>query len=139
MLSSHVHNNNLLLELPEEWPEVRLRLGVSGAGQFSLDPALHVILSAVEIFGPNAQKELENRDANVRDKLNKPESAGEWELPSHARLNNQRYSRVASYPQNLVNDFLVPIVVSCAQSFTKSLRDSFHHKQVIKNCPFSNL
>lgn len=49
--------DTLLTQFPEERFEVGLGLGVGGAGQFALDTALHVFLSAVQVFGPNAQKE----------------------------------------------------------------------------------
>lgn len=39
-------------------------------------------------------------------------------------------SSVLSYPKNFVNYFLVPIIISCTQSFTKSLKQSLDHKQV---------
>lgn len=36
---------------------------------------------------------------------------------------------VLPYPQKLVNNILVPIIISCAQSFTKSLKESFSHQK----------
>lgn len=60
--SCHFHNYYLLFELSEEWSEVRFRLGVSCTGQFTLDTSLHVVFSAVEIFGPNAKKKLQPKE-----------------------------------------------------------------------------
>lgn len=58
---SQFHNNYLLFELSEKRSKVRLGLRVSCTGQFALHTSLHVILSAVEIFGPNAKKKLQNK------------------------------------------------------------------------------
>lgn len=56
------HKNYLLPELPEERFEVRLCLRVCRTGQLALNAALHVVLSAVQIFGPNAKKKLESNN-----------------------------------------------------------------------------
>lgn len=56
------HNYYLLFELSEKWSKVWLGLGVSCTGQFALHTSLHMFLSAVEIFGPNAKKKLHNKE-----------------------------------------------------------------------------
>lgn len=61
-MSSQFRNYYLFFELSEKWSKVRLGLGVSCTGQFALHASLHVVLSAVEIFGPNAKKELQNKE-----------------------------------------------------------------------------
>lgn len=48
----------LLFEFAEERSEVGLSLGVCCTGQFALNASLHVVLSAVKIFGPNSQQKL---------------------------------------------------------------------------------
>lgn len=62
-MSSQFRNYYLLFELSEKWSEVRLSLGVSCTGQFALHASLHVVLSAVEIFGPNAKKKLQTKES----------------------------------------------------------------------------
>lgn len=57
------HKPYLLPELPKKRFEVRFGLGVRGTGQFPLNTALHVVLAAVQIFGPDTEKKLEwNRE-----------------------------------------------------------------------------
>lgn len=59
---SQFHNYYLLFELSEKWSKVRLGLGVSCTGQFALHTSFHMFLSAVELFGPNAKKKLQNKE-----------------------------------------------------------------------------
>lgn len=56
-----ISTSYLLPELPEKRFEVRLGLGVGCTGHLALNPSLHVVLSAVQIFCPNTKKKLEKQ------------------------------------------------------------------------------
>lgn len=58
---STLYTHYLLSELPKKWSEVRFSLGVGRTGQLALHTSLHVVLSAVQIFGPNTKKKLERK------------------------------------------------------------------------------
>lgn len=168
---STLHKCYLLPELPEERLQVRLCLRVGCTGQLPLHTALHVVLPAVQIFGPNTKKKLEpNRnwcyiikECNGGGKLlcnnysvfrlptsnkrisylcvfnnNSSILAQKRKMSSYNKPQHESQLYLVSissiyislpYPQKLVNDILVSVVISFAQSIAKSLGESYDQRK----------